>query len=277
MKHEFEDTFTFMQNLLPEETSLTQADFFASHLFALGVKPAFVLSGEIQNKKALAQHLLQYRGIPVYFHGNFIVNVRLLTDRIEKEGDFLKELGIMETKVPELLSYLNPLEEASIKEQAVTGFVLGYPVSAIRSFLKVVEIRERGIPLWSDLLFVDRESLAKKYHFERLPTGIRERLMNVGKEREALLKSIQWSKDPDERILQQERFMHGFLTKHESFLREVLITYFGASEEDLSVLSGMKWVGVRGGFYFKTLDPEADDVRALRDRVHIALSGELDA
>lgn len=106
---------------------------------AHGVKPAVLLEGSPRADLFLPE--------PFFRQGDFIVNRELLLKRLEQEAELAHELGWDARKSPEEnIEIISGHREATPQQQALTGFVLGYPTSTVRGFFHRAEILAQHVP-----------------------------------------------------------------------------------------------------------------------------------
>jgi hypothetical protein len=126
------------ENLSDEERKVGGRDVQAQLLgFALNIKPAIFL-GKIDEPTIVSAEpiidFLSTNGIDAMIYGPFLINRKLLLDRIKNELDFAKELGWEEgMSLEDFLAKTSPYER-NVLGEIRTGFILGFPQSAIRAF-----------------------------------------------------------------------------------------------------------------------------------------------
>ncbi len=131
------DVFFVLENL-PEkhQKSMDVDDISACRGLLLGVKPAILFAPReelIKDSSAIINYLNQ-SGFDMMMSGNFLINRRVLKDRIEKEKYFAREIGWEEgMSLEEFVAMANP-DHKDLLGAIRTGFLLGFPVSAIRAF-----------------------------------------------------------------------------------------------------------------------------------------------
>lgn len=125
------------ENLSEEERRIGGKDVEAQLLgFVLDIKPAVFLGKidePITNSKLIVDFLVE-NGVDALVYGPFLINNKLLLERINSEFDFAQELGLEQgMSLDDFLSKTSPYER-NVLGEARTGFILGFPQSAIRAF-----------------------------------------------------------------------------------------------------------------------------------------------
>lgn len=150
------------ENLSKEEQRVGGKDVEAQLFgFALDVKPAVFLGKidePITNPKSITDFLVE-NGIDAFIYGPFLINRKLLIERIKSELDFAKELGWEHgMSLEDFLAKTSPYER-NVLGEIRTGFILGFPQSAIRAFGGHLMSTKGRLSLNSDpLVSVDMEA-----------------------------------------------------------------------------------------------------------------------
>ena len=137
-KDSIEKDVVFILENLPEKhkNSMDVDDISSCRGLLLGIKPAILFAPReepIKDSSAIINYLKQ-SGFNMIMSGNFLINCRVLKDRIEKEKDFAREIGWEDgMSLEEFAATANP-DHKDLLGAIRTGFLLGFPVSAIRAF-----------------------------------------------------------------------------------------------------------------------------------------------
>ncbi|GEM_PF-4197105 len=142
-KDTVEKDVAFILENLPakHKESMDADDISACRGLLLGVKPAILFAPReepITDPSAIINYLNQ-SGFDMMMSGNFLINRRVLKDRIEKEKCFAREIGWRDDmSLDEFTAMANP-DHKDFLGAVRTGFLLGFPVSSIRAFGQFLE------------------------------------------------------------------------------------------------------------------------------------------
>lgn len=132
-----------VQYVSREGLATTKRDVNGTVAFALGVNPAIEYKHEDLTETQLPQQL-ENLGIEALFHKWWVVNSKLLEDRLEQDRSFAEEIGwdFDHSLVENIKS---TLATGGKIDHAKFGFILDYPVSAIRAYMRADSLGKRGL------------------------------------------------------------------------------------------------------------------------------------
>lgn len=237
----------------------------------LELKPACLINnGNAFSAKDIKAFFAQ-RKIEVIIHNNFIINVKNLTERLQKEHNIAAWCGWDFAKsLEENISQASAIGTASIKAQMLAGFLLGFPESALRSYARSTQLEEKHIPNIEELFACP--DIIEQGHWNaedlELVQQIHQHYLRVNKE----------AKQCSEPRVQAATYERLFLKLRESYRARIIKlyrTHYNLQDRDIAFFLDLHTVQLCSPegdtiFVFQDSYPngqEPEDVKQLRKKV----------
>lgn len=248
----------------------------------LGVKPAMLVDATAIPPSA--SDVFRSAGIEPMLENRLLANPAAIYLRLATEPEFADWAGWKGER-----SLQENLREASVKiaddprRQALAGFLLGFPESAVRGFVRELELGRSGIHDFRTLIMRTMNGFREEKDPAVLAAMDTPWLKEAAGELRRLKDRV-WEEAIDEdpaergrRMDDEERFLRDLAPKAKELYRRAL----GLSDEDAERLSSEDHVVIRNPagqpvYTFRTYGPrgaEAEDVEDLRSRVEKAFAG----
>lgn len=137
-------SFRDLDTLLAATPTATNGDRMALRGFIVGEKPGSHLPAKVSDERAevflheLRKHVPDARRYHAQGDGPFLVySPQKITERISREPEACEQLGIKDDSAEEIL---RKTESSSLVE----GFVLGFPLPALRTWERLTEIHSKA-------------------------------------------------------------------------------------------------------------------------------------
>ncbi len=113
----------------------------------LGVKPALLLEGVSEQSKQEAQLILEKAGISTVFEGDLLMVPSAVHERVRLEREFAEKAGWDDSlSVQENAAGAWQYKRTKGKSDLLTGFILGFPQSAVLAYEKIMQVTRSGVP-----------------------------------------------------------------------------------------------------------------------------------
>lgn len=236
----------------------------------LGVKPASFEDwhGDIEDPAAVNEYL-RSKGIDAIVTRHMIVNVPAVDRRIREERELAREAGwkngMDARELVDRYQHAGPEERLD----ALRGFLLGFPASAIRGFARREELSKKGVP-WDIRKFFSTAEHARLFSVVTDKRG-RSLIEQMAKDADAIPKRS-WGVGPDRPDPADEQALYD---RYRPAIEDLYRRYWRLSKDDAEALAwteGVYLTDPKSGdaaFSFVVFGKdgaERDDVAELRRR-----------
>ena len=273
----------FWQAAEEDEHQVTSSDVGGLRGLARDVKPAFLLPTGM-NGDALSTRLRESQAPDsIRRMGNLLVNVPVLEARLADERVLAKELGWdFEKSVEENVEHLHGSVIRPNPTSCLTGFVLGFPESAIRDWTHDRELYANGIPRPDDFFNKKREVTIDATDWEVGDQKLMEEMHDLGEKMWEKLEQLAVAGKRAEAKVVLQQFKRQFLLRYQDDIKRLYREYYGQSNEDINFLFNLRNVQILepdnySVFGFLASYPEGEepeDIRNLRLRVKRAFQDD---
>lgn len=237
-----------------------------------GIKPAAFedWGGRIQDLQGVRDYLSSI-GIDALVLPNFIMDRAQVARRIANEPALAALIGWKEGMNIDLLAEPYKHGKATDEIHALTGFLVGYPTSAILGFRRARELRTQGVP--EILPFYDADEFEQEEYRNVNADGLA--LFEAMSKDFANLPLLKWKMGPPRPSTDS---IKPLWDKYRPAVIELYKRQWHLSEEDANLMAWRSSVQIKdadGGnlFEFATFGKDGDkapDVLALREKVRLA-------